>query len=93
MPKKNFSKIAIFGPKPWVNPYGKMSIFRLLELFVFIAHKRAFSFYIIVKVIFLTNIALKKKIGKIAIFGPKPWVQPFGKSSIFPHFELLLFIA
>ena len=30
------AKIAIFGPKPWVNPYGKMSIFRLLELLVFI---------------------------------------------------------
>ena len=28
---------AIFGQKPWVNPFGKMSIFRLLELLVFIA--------------------------------------------------------
>ena len=28
---------AIFGPKPWVNPFGKMSIFRLFELLVFIA--------------------------------------------------------
>ena len=33
--------MAIFGPKPWVNPFGKMSIFRLFELLVFItvAHK------------------------------------------------------
>ena len=30
-------KMATFGPKPWVNPFGKMSIFRLFELFVFIA--------------------------------------------------------
>ena len=26
---------------------------------------------------------LKKKGGKMAIFGPKPWVNPFGKMSIF----------
>ena len=26
--------MAIFGPKPWVNPFGKMSIFRLFELYV-----------------------------------------------------------
>ena len=29
--------MAIFGPKPWVNPVGKMSIIRLFELLVFIA--------------------------------------------------------
>ena len=140
--------MAIFGPKPWVNPFAKMSIFRLLELFVFIAQKGAFSFQIIVKVIFLTNIALqkrlekwpyldqnhgltllekcpffdfwnflfllprkaffhsriskklfcrpilnKKKVRKMASFGPKPWVNPFGKTSIFRHFELVVFIA
>ena len=36
---------------------------------------------------------LKKKVGKMAIFGPKPWVNPFGKMSIFRHFELVVFIA
>ena len=36
---------------------------------------------------------LKKKVGKMAIFGPKPWVNPFGKMSIFRLFELLVFIA
>ena len=49
--------MAIFLPKPWVNPFGKMSIFRILELLAFVAHKGAFSFEVIVKVIFLTNIA------------------------------------
>ena len=34
--------MAIFGPKPRVNPFGKMSIFRLLKLFVFIAEKDFF---------------------------------------------------
>ena len=35
-------KMAIFGPKPWVNPFGKMSIFRLFELLVFICLERSF---------------------------------------------------
>ena len=35
--KKKVAKMAIFGPKPWVNPLPKMSIFRLFELLVFIA--------------------------------------------------------
>ena len=29
MPKKKVRKKAIIGLKPWVNPFGKMSIFRL----------------------------------------------------------------
>ena len=37
--------------------------------------------------------AKKKKVGKMAIFGQKPWVNPFGKMSIFGLFELLVFIA
>ena len=76
--------MAIFGPKPWVNPFGKMSIFRLFELLVFIAQKGVFSFYYIVK---------DKKVGKMAIFGPKPWGNPFGKMSIFQFFELLVFFS
>ena len=36
---------------------------------------------------------LTKKVGKMAIFGPKPWVNPFEKMSIFGLFELLVFIA
>ena len=31
--------MAIFGPKPSVNHFGKISIFRLFKLFVFIAQK------------------------------------------------------
>ena len=31
--------MAIFGPKPRVNPFGKMSIFRLFKLLVFILFK------------------------------------------------------
>ena len=85
--------MAIFGPKPWVYPFGKMSIFRLFGILVFIGQKSVLSFQNIIKDIFLAYIALKKKVGKMAIFGPKPWVNPFGKMSIFRLFELLVFIA
>ena len=34
--------MAIFGPKPWVNPFGKMAIFRLFELFVFSVERSFF---------------------------------------------------
>ena len=50
-------KMAIFGPKPWVNPFGKISIFRLFELLVFIAQKGVFSFQNIIKYIFRAYIA------------------------------------
>ena len=36
--------MASFGPKPWVNPVGKMSIVRLFELLVFIVKKGVFTF-------------------------------------------------
>ena len=35
----------------------------------------------------------KKKVGKMAIFGREPWVNPVKKMSIFQFFELLVFIA
>ena len=35
--KRKVGITAIFGPKPSVIPFGKMSIFRLFQLFVFIA--------------------------------------------------------
>ena len=86
--------MAIFEPKPWVNPFGKMSSFRLFELLVFIAKKGVFSFGNIVKDIFLPYIPWKTKVGKMAIIEAKPWVNPFGKMSIFfLLLELLLFIA
>ena len=40
--KKKVGQMAIFGPKPWINPFGKMSHFRLFELLVFFWSKKAF---------------------------------------------------
>ena len=84
--------MAIFGPKPWVNPFGKISTFRLFELLVFIAQKGVFSFQNNIKDIFLAYID-KKKIEKWPFLDQKPWVNPFKKISIFPLFELLVLIA
>ena len=55
--KKKVGKMAIFGPKPWVNPFGKMLIFRLFKVFVVIALKVVILSQNIVKVIFLAYIA------------------------------------
>ena len=85
--------MAIFGPKAWVNTLGKMSIFPLFGLLVIIAQKGAFSSQNIKKDIFLCYIAQKKKVGKMAIFGGKPCVDPLGKMSILRLFRLLVFTA
>ena len=41
---KKDPKMATFGPKAWVTAFGKMPIFRLFEVVVFIAKKGVFSF-------------------------------------------------
>ena len=55
--KKKVGKMVIFRPKPWVNLFGKMSIFRLFGLPVFVAQKGVFLFQNIIKDIFQAYIA------------------------------------
>ena len=57
---KDVGKMAIFGPKPWVNPFWKISIFRRFELLVFIAQKGAFPLKNIVTDISLPILPKKK---------------------------------
>ena len=85
--------MAIFGPKPWVNPLAKMSIFRLFWTTCFYSVERRFFVLEYHKRHFPSLYCLKKKVEKMAIFGPKPWINPFGKMSIFRLFETLVFIA
>ena len=82
-----------FVPKLWVNLFGKMSVFRLFELFVFIGYKGVFSMKKIVKDIFLAYIAYKRNVGKRAIFGPKTWVNPFKKNVNFLTFRTSCFYS
>ena len=85
--------MAIFGSKPWVNPFVKVSIFELFEVLVFISYRGGFFVLEYRKRHFRGLYCLKRKVGKMAIFGPKPWVNPLGKMSIFRLFELFVFIA
>ena len=85
--------MAIIGPKRWVNSFGKMSIFRLFELLVFLAQKGVFSFQNIVKDIFLGYIPLKKNLEKQPFLDQKHGLNPLEKCQFFDLFELLLFIA
>ena len=83
--------MAIFGRKPWVNPFGKMSIFRLFKLRLFKGQRAVFSYQSIVKKHFPGLLCFKKKVRKMPILIPKSWVNPFGKMSIF--FDYLNFFV
>ena len=92
-PKIKVGKMAIFGPTPWVNSCGKVSIFRLFELRFFYILERLLFALKYRKRHFPGLYCPKIKLGKMAIFGPKPWVNPFAKMSIFRLYGLLIFIA
>ena len=85
--------MAIFGPKRWVNPFGKMSIFRLFELLVFIAQKGVFSFQNIIKDILLAYITKKKKVEKWPFLDQNHRLTLLEKCQFFLVFQLVLFIA
>ena len=87
--KTKVGKMANFGPEPWTNPFGKMPIFRLFELLVFIAQKNVFSFQNMIKHIFLPYIAKTKQIAKLANFGPKPCQT---KCQFFDFLSFVLFV-
>ena len=86
--KKKEGKMARFGPKPWTNPFGEISIFRLFQLFVFIAQKGVFLLQNITKHIFLTQIVLKKR-EKWPILDQHHGLTPLDKSQFFDFFNVL----
>ena len=81
--------MGIFGPKPWVTPFGKLSIFRLFEHLVFIAQKGNFTFQNIVKNIFLDYINKKKKLEKWPFLDQNHGLTPLENCQLF---ELLNFL-
>ena len=85
--------MAISGPKPWVNPLWKNVNFSTLSTSCFYSLERLFFVIEYHKIHFASLYCLKKKVGKMAIFGSKPWVNPLGKMSIFRLFGLIVFIA
>ena len=91
--KKKLEKWPFLNQSHGLTPLEKCHFFRLFELLFFLAQKGVFSFQNIVRDIFLWYIAEKEKVKKRPIFGPKSWVNPFGKMSIFRLFELLVFLV
>ena len=69
--------------------FGKMTIFPLFELFLFIAWKHVFSFQNIVKRIFLAYITFKKKIEKWPIFDQNHELTPLEKWQFFDFLNFL----
>ena len=82
--------MAIFGPKPWVNPIGKITIFPPFGVLVFIAQKSVFSLWNIVKDIFLGYIA-QKKMEKWPFLDQNHGFTPLEKRQFF-HFLKFLFL-
>ena len=70
----------------------KMSIFRLFKP-SFLQPRKVFLVLEYRKTHFPGLYCLKKKVGIMAIYRTKPWVNPFEKMSIFQLFKLCVFIA
>ena len=70
--------MAIFGPKPWKNlnfsTFRTSCFYRLERRFLVLKYRKTH---------FRGLHCLRKKVGKMAIFGPKPWVNSFEKISFF----------
>ena len=80
--------MVIFGSKPWVNPFQKNGHFSNFSTSCLYSLERPIFVLEYLKRHFPGLYYLKKKrLGKMAIFGPKPWVNPFGKIAIFLNFS------
>ena len=71
--------MVIIEPNPWVNPFGKISIFGLFEILVLIAPKGVFFVLEYRKDIFLAYIAIKKKLEKWPFLDQNLWLTPLEK--------------
>ena len=91
--KKKVEKMAIFEPKLWVNPFRKMSIFSIFWTSCFYSLERRFFVLEYSKRHFPGLHCLKKKVGKMAIFGPIPWVNPLWKNVNFSIFWTFCFYS
>ena len=91
--KKKLEKLPFLDLNHWLTPLKKCQFSDFLNFFFYGLKRRFLSFYNILEYIYLVYISSKNKVWKMAIFGRKPWVNPFGKTSIFRLFELVVFIA
>ena len=75
--------MAIFGPKPWLNPFGKMSIFPLFGLLVSYRVQRRFFALQYRKRYFPGLHCLKKKLEKWPFFDQNRGLTPLEKFQLF----------
>ena len=80
--------MAIFGPKPWVNPVGKISIFRLFWTSCFYSLERRF-FVLEYRKRHFPGLYYLKKVGKIDIFDQNHGRTPLEKCQFFDFLNFL----
>ena len=83
--------MAFFGPKAWVNPFGKMRISRLLKILLFIAQKGFFFFCKVLKHYFesyFDQIEIKKL---LVFFYQKHGLTPLEKCEFLDFEKVCLF--
>ena len=90
--KKNLEKWPFLDQNHVLTPLEKCQFFNVLNVLFYSLERRFFALKYRNRH-FTGLYCLKKKVGKMAIFGLKPWVNAFGKVSIYRLFELLVFIA
>ena len=81
--------MAIFWPKPWVNPFGKISIFRLFEVLFFYGLERRFCVVEYFKTHFPGLYCLKKRLEKWPFFDQNYGLTPLEKSQFFDFLNVL----
>ena len=91
--KKKIWKNGQFWTKTMGQPLWKNVSFSTFWTFCFYRLQRRFFDVEYRKRHFPGLYCTKKKVGRRAIFGPKPWVNRFGKMSIFWLFKVLIFMA
>ena len=84
--------MAIFGPKPWVNPFGKNFYFSTFWTSCFYSLERRF-FEVEYKKTFSWPILPKKKLEKWPILHQNYGLTPLKKCQFYRLYELFVFIG
>ena len=87
--KQKGEKMANFGPRPWTTPFGKISIFRLLELLVFCSLERCFFVLECHKTHFSGLYCLKKQVEKWPNLDQNHGLTPIEKCRFFDFLNFL----
>ena len=92
--KKKFEKWPFLDQNHGLTPLDQCQFFDFLNILFLYPIKGVFFFALQYRKRHFPGVyCLKKKVGIMAIFWLKPGGNPFGKMSIFPLFELLVFVA